>query len=124
MKPGALKRYAWRAPMAKSGVRVQLLPKGSVSLATSQTGATLYMEPKPAAELNNAAARLAATEERETLRVLADLTRRVQVHAQQLATSLEAAVDIDLAVARAGHAKCAVLPSALSPSSTIWVHAS
>lgn len=38
---------------------LQVLPKGSITLATSQTGSTLYMEPKPVMQLNNAASQLA-----------------------------------------------------------------
>jgi hypothetical protein len=92
----------------RTGARhvAQLLPKGSVTLATSQTGATSYMEPKPAMELNNAATRLEADEERETVRVLRALTVLVTARAALLADALAAAVEIDLAMARAAHARC------------------
>ena len=60
------------------------LPKGSVKLGTSRTGATLYMEPAPLVDLNNAAARLAAQEGEAELAVLQRLSQSVARHASQL----------------------------------------
>jgi hypothetical protein len=40
-------------------VHLQVLPKGSMTIATSQTGSTMYMEPKPVMQLNNTASKLA-----------------------------------------------------------------
>lgn len=56
------------------------LPKGSVSLAASESGNTLYVEPAPAVKLNNAEMALAgreAEEEAAVLRALSSLVRRV-----------------------------------------------
>lgn len=55
------------------------LPKGSVSLAASESGNTLYMEPAPAVKLNNAEMALAgreAEEEAAVLRALSGLVGR------------------------------------------------
>ena len=60
------------------------LPKGSVKLGASRTGATLYMEPAPLVDLNNAAARLAAQEGEAELEVLQRLSHSVARHASQL----------------------------------------
>lgn len=46
-------------------------------LGQSSTGATLYLEPKPAVELNNAEALLAEREEGEVVRVLSMLSTLV-----------------------------------------------
>jgi DNA mismatch repair protein MutS2 len=85
---------------------LQVLPKGSVTIATSQTGSTLYMEPKPVIAMNNVAAELEAEEEREELRVLASLSRLVALEKDRIVTAMQAIVSLDLANARASHAKC------------------
>ncbi len=54
------------------------LPKGSVKLGASQTGATMYYEPAPAIPLNNAAALLAAKEAQEEAKVLTLLSQLVR----------------------------------------------
>lgn len=85
---------------------MQILPKGSITLATSQTGATLYMEPKPVVELNNLAAELQAAEEAEELVVLTMLTQILAEYSHILDEALNAITWIDLATARARHAEC------------------
>eukprot|EP00892_Ulva_mutabilis_P004836 jgi/Ulvmu1/2724/UM014_0181.1 len=85
--------------------RSGILPKGSITLATSQTGSTLYMEPKPVIELNNALSELRAAEEAEELAVLTELTRMLAQHRTVLEDAFYAIARIDLASARARHAK-------------------
>lgn len=58
------------------------LPKGSVSLATSASGSTFYMEPAPALELNNREAMLAAAEEQQEQLILVHLSRQVRLPTQ------------------------------------------
>ena len=53
------------------------LPRGSVTLNTSVSGNTVYMEPQPVVALNNAEALLAGEEQEEELAILADLSRQV-----------------------------------------------
>ena len=53
------------------------LPRGSVTLDTSVSGNTVYMEPKPVVALNNAEALLAGQEQEEELAILAELSRQV-----------------------------------------------
>ena len=50
------------------------LPRGSVKMGTSRTGATIYMEPATLLELNNAVTRLQAQEEEAEHAVLTRLT--------------------------------------------------
>ncbi|PSC69703.1 endonuclease 2 [Micractinium conductrix] len=80
------------------------LPKGSVSLATSASGNTLYMEPAPAVKLNNAEMQLAAREAEEETAVLVALTELVGQHALQLRALLASITALDVAAARGQHA--------------------
>ena len=81
------------------------LPKGSVKLGASSSGATVYMEPAPAVELNNREIELAAREEEQETLVLAGLSALLASRAQQLSSMLQAAAALDLAAARAKHAE-------------------
>ena len=65
------------------------------------------MEPKPVIELNNAASELQAEEEAEELAVLTGLTQMLVENTAVLYAAVEAVTRIDLATARARHAKCA-----------------
>ncbi|KAG1678593.1 hypothetical protein FOA52_012600 [Chlamydomonas sp. UWO 241] len=80
------------------------LPKGSVKVGASQSGATHYYEPHPAIALNNGEAVLEEAEKKEEKAVLAMLTRRVESRALPLQSLLSAAADLDVAAARARHA--------------------
>ena len=53
------------------------LPKGSLNLASSSTGATFYMDPAPTVPLNNAEAALAGEEAAEEAAILARLSEAV-----------------------------------------------
>jgi hypothetical protein len=88
-------------------LRLQILPKGSVTLDKSQKGATLYMEPKPCMDLNNKATKLEAAEKEEEERVLAELCGFVAAALGDLDSALDAIVMLDLVHARAGYARCA-----------------
>ena len=60
------------------------LPKGSLTLDRSSTGATLYMEPEPAVAMNNAEARLAGQEAREEAAILNRLSSLVAADADAI----------------------------------------
>ena len=57
------------------------IPKGSMRLAQSTSGATLYVEPAPIVPLNNSEARLSDAVAAEEARVLQRLSRTVAKHA-------------------------------------------
>ncbi|KFM24482.1 Endonuclease MutS2 [Auxenochlorella protothecoides] len=81
------------------------LPRGSLTLALSASGATAYMEPAELVPLNNAIAALAGREEEEVAAVLASLSRQVARHAGALLAARDALCALDLASARAAHAR-------------------
>jgi len=60
------------------------LPKGSVKLGASKTGATFYMEPAPLIDLNNADARLTSQERRVEEKVLCRLSASVAASSAQI----------------------------------------
>ena len=80
------------------------LPKGSVRLGASASGATVYMEPAPAVDLNNRETELAAREAEQAAAVLARLSGLLAQRAPQLQALLEAVAALDVASARARHA--------------------
>ena len=80
------------------------LPKGSVSLATSATGSTVYMEPEPIVALNNAEAMLRAQEREEEESILAGLSRMVEESTISLQRLMKAVTALDIASARGRHA--------------------
>ncbi|KAK9833029.1 hypothetical protein WJX74_004733 [Apatococcus lobatus] len=81
------------------------LPKGSLTLDRSSTGATLYMEPEPAVGLNNAEARLAGQESDEQDAILSRLSVLVADDADTLDQILDAIAELDIANARGRHAE-------------------
>ncbi|KAL6769019.1 CPL21 [Auxenochlorella protothecoides x Auxenochlorella symbiontica] len=81
------------------------LPRGSLTLALSASGATAYMEPAELVPLNNAIAALAGREEEEVAAVLASLSRQVARHAGALLAARDALCALDLASARAAYAR-------------------
>mmetsp|Transcript_12639 Transcript_12639/g.33478 ORF Transcript_12639/g.33478 Transcript_12639/m.33478 type:complete len:923 (+) Transcript_12639:28-2796(+) len=81
------------------------LPRKSVKLGASQTGATQYWEPQPAIELNNAEAVLSAEETEKETHVLVLLTQLVASRMQSIRTMQDSVVQLDIVAARAQHAK-------------------
>ncbi|GAB4822194.1 hypothetical protein N2152v2_009240 [Parachlorella kessleri] len=81
------------------------LPKGSLTLATSNSGSTLYMEPEPVVALNNRETALAGQEQEEEERVLAALSQLVASHADRVEGLLVSLTSLDIATARARHAR-------------------
>ena len=67
----------------------------------SASGATFFIEPEQILEMNNELRELAAAEKEEIERILAQLSRRVGVMADQLAVDIERLSDIDRAYAKA-----------------------
>lgn len=80
------------------------LPKGSVSLAVSASGSTIYMEPEPVVALNNAEAMLRAQEQEEEESILAELSRMVKESTMSLQHIMKAVAALDIACARGKHA--------------------
>ena len=68
---------------------------------TSQSGETVFVEPLEVIEHTNELKEAQAALQREIRRILATLTAAVGAEADAIVISLEAAIDVDLAVARA-----------------------
>ena len=75
---GLLPASCIRVPSTQLGVLQGELPRGSVTLDTSVSGNTVYMEPQPVVALNNAEALLAGQEQEEELAILAELSLQVR----------------------------------------------
>lgn len=67
----------------------------------SASGATLFIEPMSAVEFSNEITSLRRQEEDEIKRILRELSNRVGKHSEDLAMALEAAGEIDFALAKA-----------------------
>lgn len=80
------------------------LPKGSVSLAVSASGSTVYMEPAPVVALNNAEAMLRAQEQEQEESILAQLSVMVKKSTVSLQRMMKAVTALDIATARSKHA--------------------
>ncbi|KAI5070623.1 hypothetical protein GOP47_0014966 [Adiantum capillus-veneris] len=81
-----------------------LLP-GGVVLDMSNTGATVFMEPKAALELNNNEVQLASKERAEESLILEWLTQELADVAGDIWSLLEKMTHLDLACAKAGHGR-------------------
>ncbi|KAH7284749.1 hypothetical protein KP509_34G068900 [Ceratopteris richardii] len=88
-----------------------LLP-GGIVLDTSNSGATVFMEPKAALELNNNEVELASEEKAEEFVILKRLTQRLTDVAGDVWLLLEKVTCLDLACAKARYASwlCSVKP--------------
>jgi DNA mismatch repair protein MutS2 len=71
---------------------------------TSQSGATLFIEPLSSVEMGNQWRQLQLEEEKEVERILASLSAQVASLADELAWSVEALAELDLALAKARYA--------------------
>ena len=71
----------------------------------SSSGATLFMEPGPIVELNNALRELRLAEEQEIIRLLRELTAKVGAAADEIAHTLDALAELDLNLAKARYAE-------------------
>ncbi|XP_059670994.1 uncharacterized protein LOC132316531 isoform X2 [Cornus florida] len=92
-----------------------LLPDGVV-LNVSSSGATYFMEPREAVELNNMEVRLSNSEKAEEQAILSMLTSGIAEAKIDIKYLLDRIIELDLAFARAGHAQwingvCPVLSS-------------
>ncbi|KAG2683744.1 hypothetical protein I3760_10G047600 [Carya illinoinensis] len=89
------------------GVRAShrsLLPDGVV-LDVSSSGATYFMEPKEAVELNNMEVRLSNSEKAEEIAILSLLTSEIAESEIEIKYLLDRILEVDLAFARAGYAR-------------------
>jgi DNA mismatch repair protein MutS2 len=71
---------------------------------SSGSGATLFVEPLPVVELNNACRELEIAEHEEEERILSQLTDLVAAQADPIRQNVEALAEIDLALAKARYA--------------------
>lgn len=81
-----------------------LLP-GGVVLSVSSSGATYFMEPRDAIELNNMEVRLSNAERAEELAVLGFLTAEVACSETRIRCLMEKILELDFACARGAYAK-------------------
>lgn len=89
------------------GVRAShrsLLPDGVV-LDVSGSGATYFMEPREAVELNNMEVRLSNSEKAEELAILSLLTSEIAESETEINYLLDRILEVDLAFARAAYAR-------------------
>ncbi|KAI7749448.1 hypothetical protein M8C21_029129 [Ambrosia artemisiifolia] len=92
-----------------------LLPNGVV-LDVSSSGATYFMEPRDAVDLNNMEVRLSNAERAEEQAILGLLTSEIAQSGSEIKYLLDRVLEVDLAIARAAHArwmngKCPVINS-------------
>ncbi|KAL2524188.1 DNA mismatch repair protein MutS [Abeliophyllum distichum] len=81
-----------------------LLP-GGVVLDTSSSGATYFIEPREAIELNNQEVRLLNSEKIEEQAILSLLTAETAQSEREIKYLLDRVLELDLAFARAAHAR-------------------
>ncbi|KAK4399106.1 Endonuclease MutS2 [Sesamum angolense] len=81
-----------------------LLPNGVV-LDTSSSGATYFMEPREAIDLNNLEVRLSNSEKVEEQAILSFLSAEIAKSSRQIKHLLDRVLEVDLAFARAAHAR-------------------
>ena len=60
------------------------VPKGSIKLGSSRSGATVYMQPAPLVELNNTYSRLSDSVEEAERQVLSHLSQEVAKNSSRL----------------------------------------
>ncbi|CAA7031274.1 unnamed protein product [Microthlaspi erraticum] len=102
-KPLVTKRRS-RMCVAIRATHKSLLP-GGVVLSVSSSRATCFMEPKEAVELNNMEVRHASSEREEETAILSILTSEVTAAKRGILHLLDRIVELDIAFARASHAK-------------------
>jgi DNA mismatch repair protein MutS2 len=77
---------------------------GGIVHDTSQTGATLFVEPPAAIEFGNRIRELEVEEQREVDRILLELTDKIRPHRAELIDALDALAELDSLYARARYA--------------------
>ncbi|XP_048141309.1 endonuclease MutS2 isoform X2 [Rhodamnia argentea] len=89
------------------GIRAshRYLLSGGLVLSVSSSGATYFMEPKEAIELNNMEVRLSNAERDEEIAILSLLTSEIADAGIQIKHILDRVIEIDLAFARASYAR-------------------
>jgi dsDNA-specific endonuclease/ATPase MutS2 len=81
------------------------LLRGGLVLDFSNSGATVFMEPKDALELNNNEVKLSAQEKAEELAILERLSEKLAIESEDIYNLLQKVTFLDLACAKAGHAR-------------------
>lgn len=102
-KPLTTKRRSRMCIAIRAAYRY-LLPDGIV-LQTSSSGATYFMEPKQAVELNNKEVQLLNSEKAEEKAILSLLTSEIAESAKDIIDLLDKITELDLAFARANYAR-------------------
>ncbi|KAL3627757.1 hypothetical protein CASFOL_029120 [Castilleja foliolosa] len=102
-RPMVTKRRS-RMCVAVRAIRRSLLPSGIV-LDSSSSGATYFMEPREAVDLNNLEVRLSKSEKMEEQAILSFLSAEIAGFSKQIGFLLDRVLEVDLAFARAGHAR-------------------
>ena len=103
-RPQVVIRRGRRCIPIKAG-RNGELPDGSVALGTSGSGSTMYMEPAPLIPLNNIEIQLLEEEKAEEEKILESLSQMIRKQSGVLRRILAAVTKLDLACARAKHAR-------------------
>ncbi|OMO65175.1 hypothetical protein COLO4_31493 [Corchorus olitorius] len=107
------------------GVRAShkyLLPDGVV-LNVSSSGATYFMEPREAVELNNMEVKLSNSEKAEEMAILSMLTSDITESEAEIRYLLDRLLEVDLAFARAAYARWVngVCPILISEESEVLI---
>lgn len=101
-KPLVTKRRS-RMCVAIRTTHRSLLPNG-VILDSSSSGATYFMEPREAVDLNNLEVRLSNSEKIEEHSILSYLSTEIAESSKEIKCLLDRVLELDLACARAAHA--------------------
>lgn len=102
-RPLITKRRA-RMCVAVRASHKYLLPDGIV-LSTSSSGATYFIEPGDAVDLNNMEVRLSNSEKAEEIAILSMLTAEISESESDIKYLLDRIIELDLALARAAYAR-------------------
>ncbi|KAG9159382.1 hypothetical protein Leryth_010945 [Lithospermum erythrorhizon] len=81
--------------------------RNGIVLDSSSSGATYFVEPKEAVELNNMEVRLCSSEKIEEQAILSMLTAEISHSELEIKNILDRVLEVDLAFARAAHARWA-----------------
>lgn len=103
-RPQVVIRRSRRCIPIKAG-RNGELPDGSVTLGTSGSGSTMYTEPAPLVPLNNVEIQLTEEEKAEEEKILESLSQMIRSQSGVLKQIIAAVTKLDLACARAEHAR-------------------
>ncbi|XP_022994333.1 uncharacterized protein LOC111490087 [Cucurbita maxima] len=102
-RPLITKRRA-RMCVAVRATHKNLVP-GGIVLSASSSGATYFIEPKEAVDLNNMDVRLSNSEKAEEIAILSMLTNEISESENHIRYLLDRILELDLALARAAYGR-------------------